>query len=142
MEVPIGKKCISSSPKILGLNEQISAILDEVFRAYGDFIDDENGLSYEGLLRTYDDGAGDVDRDFDALDLDFNNGIGKAPQASEASSCSIKMVSTGSDRWRMPAMFLKRSSSKLLRTSITALYQMHVENTFNILHCSSKRTTV
>lgn len=47
---------------------QIAAILDEVFRTYGEYID-SGGLSLDGLHRTYDDGAGDVDRDFDALGL-------------------------------------------------------------------------
>ncbi|ONK75663.1 uncharacterized protein A4U43_C03F19240 [Asparagus officinalis] len=50
--------------------QQISAILDEVFRTYSEFIVPNGvGLSLDGLLRTYDDGAGDVDRDFDALSL-------------------------------------------------------------------------
>ncbi|MCO5549985.1 hypothetical protein L7F22_003462 [Adiantum nelumboides] len=40
--------------------DSISAILDEVFRIYGDYIDDEKGLTFEGLLQTYDDGAGHV----------------------------------------------------------------------------------
>jgi hypothetical protein len=50
------------------LGTQIAAILDEVFRTYGEYID-SGGLSLDGLRRTYDDGAGDVDRDFDALGL-------------------------------------------------------------------------
>ncbi|XP_073003521.1 uncharacterized TPR repeat-containing protein At2g32450-like [Typha latifolia] len=49
-------------------DDQISSILDEVFRLYHGFIPDaSSGLSLAGLLRTYDDGAGDVDRDFAAL---------------------------------------------------------------------------
>lgn len=57
------------NPRVKFSKEQIEAILDEVFRTYGEFIDGTRGLSFEGLLRTYDDGAGDVDRDFDALGL-------------------------------------------------------------------------
>lgn len=60
---------IAVNPRVKFSKEQIEAILDEVFRTYGDFIDGNRGLSFEGLLRTYDDGAGDVDRDFDALGL-------------------------------------------------------------------------
>ncbi|GMH16688.1 hypothetical protein Nepgr_018529 [Nepenthes gracilis] len=52
-------------------DEQINAIIDEVFRTYDEFIDGDEGLNFDGLLRTYDDGAGDVDRDFEALDLDL-----------------------------------------------------------------------
>ncbi|KAF7141275.1 hypothetical protein RHSIM_Rhsim06G0014000 [Rhododendron simsii] len=37
-------------------DEQIKAILDEVFKAYGEFIDGKKGLTYDGLLRTYDAG--------------------------------------------------------------------------------------
>ncbi|WJX10807.1 hypothetical protein P8452_01486 [Trifolium repens] len=79
------------NPRVKFSDEQINAILDEVFRTYAEFIDGERGLTYEGLLRTYDDGAGDVDRDFDALALDINaDEAGKAPvPASEASSSSI-----------------------------------------------------
>ncbi|KAJ8772520.1 hypothetical protein K2173_027697 [Erythroxylum novogranatense] len=81
---------VAVNPRVKFSDEQINAILDEVFRTYGEFIDGEKGLTYEGLLRTYDDGAGDVDRDFDALDLDLileeNKGV---TMASEASSSSI-----------------------------------------------------
>ncbi|KAL6222576.1 hypothetical protein ACLB2K_005968 [Fragaria x ananassa] len=48
------------------------------------------GLTYEGLLRTYDDGAGDVDRDFDALGVELSlDEVKGASMASEASSSSI-----------------------------------------------------
>lgn len=78
------------NPRVKFSDEQISAILDEVFRTYGEFIDGDKGLTYEGLLRTYDDGAGDVDRDFDALGLDLVADAVKEPvAASEASSSSI-----------------------------------------------------
>lgn len=70
---------IAVNPRVKFSEEQIGAILDEVFRTYSDFIEGEGGLSFEGLLRTYDDGAGDVDRDFDALRLELD-----ATDASEA----------------------------------------------------------
>ncbi|KAJ7979793.1 Calcium-binding tetratricopeptide family protein [Quillaja saponaria] len=82
---------VAVNPRVKFSDEQINAILDEVFRTYGEFIDGEKGLTYEGLLRTYDDGAGDVDRDFDALGLELNlvdDGKGIS-MASEASSSSI-----------------------------------------------------
>jgi tetratricopeptide (TPR) repeat protein len=60
---------IAVNPRVKFSKDQIEAILDEVFRTYGEFIEGQKGLSFEGLLRTYDDGAGDVDRDFDALGL-------------------------------------------------------------------------
>ncbi|XP_010530319.1 PREDICTED: uncharacterized TPR repeat-containing protein At1g05150 [Tarenaya hassleriana] len=77
---------VAVNPRVRFSDEQISAILDEVFRTYGDFIDGDKGLTYDGLLRTYDDGAGDVDRDFDALGLELNVDDTKG---SEASSSSI-----------------------------------------------------
>lgn len=40
----------------------------QVFRTYGEYID-EMGLSLAGLTQTYDDGAGDVNRDFTALGI-------------------------------------------------------------------------
>ena len=48
------------NPSVKFSDAQISAILNE------------KGLTYDGLLRTYDDGAGDgdVDRHFDALRLE------------------------------------------------------------------------
>ncbi|KAI6678247.1 hypothetical protein NL676_039043 [Syzygium grande] len=36
-------------------------------------IDGEKGLTYEGLLRTYDNGTGNVDRDFNVLGLELNS---------------------------------------------------------------------
>ncbi|KAB2082442.1 hypothetical protein ES319_A05G197100v1 [Gossypium barbadense] len=81
---------VAVNPRVKFSDEQINAILDEVFRTYGEFIDGEKGLTYDGLLRTYDDGAGDVDRDFDALGLELNFDENKgASIVSEASSSSI-----------------------------------------------------
>ncbi|CAL1355722.1 unnamed protein product [Linum trigynum] len=84
---------VAVNPRVKFSEEQINAILDEVFRTYGEFIDGDKGLTYEGLLRTYDDGAGDVDRDFDALELELNSddnnnnnnkGISEAAEASSS----------------------------------------------------------
>ncbi|CAI0466502.1 unnamed protein product [Linum tenue] len=84
---------VAVNPRVKFSEEQINAILDEVFRTYGEFIDGDKGLTFEGLLRTYDDGAGDVDRDFDALELelnlddnnnDNNKGISEAAEASSS----------------------------------------------------------
>lgn len=81
---------VAVNPRVKFSDEQINAILDEVFRTYGEFIDGEKGLTYDGLLRTYDDGAGDVDRDFDALGLELNLDENKGVSGvSEASSSSI-----------------------------------------------------
>ncbi|CAA7049543.1 unnamed protein product [Microthlaspi erraticum] len=78
---------VSVNPRVKFIDEQISAILDEVFRTYAEFIDGDKGLTYDGLLRTYDDGAGDVDRDFDALGIEFT--AADETKRSEASSSSI-----------------------------------------------------
>ncbi|XP_010469583.1 PREDICTED: uncharacterized TPR repeat-containing protein At2g32450-like [Camelina sativa] len=82
---------VAVNPRVKFSDEQISAILDEVFRTYAEFIDGDKGLTFDGLLRTYDDGAGDVDRDFDALGIEFNNAdeTTKGGGGSEASSSSI-----------------------------------------------------
>ena len=81
---------VAVNPRVKFSEEQINAILDEVFRTYGDFIQGDKGLTFEGLLRTYDDGAGDVDRDFDALELELNQDDNKGILVtSEASSSSI-----------------------------------------------------
>lgn len=47
-----------------------------MFRTYGEFIIPDKGLSLDGLKRTYDDGAGDVDRDFEALGLELSSIVG------------------------------------------------------------------
>ncbi|XP_062210684.1 uncharacterized TPR repeat-containing protein At2g32450-like [Phragmites australis] len=61
---------VAVNPRVKFSEDQISAILDEVFRTYAEFIlPGGRGLSLPGLLRTYEDGAGDVDRDFLALSL-------------------------------------------------------------------------
>lgn len=63
---------VAVNPRVKFSDQQISAILDEVFKTYAEFISEPSGLSLPGLLRTYDDGAGDVDRDFDALGLQLD----------------------------------------------------------------------
>ncbi|KAJ4878862.1 putative TPR repeat-containing protein [Raphanus sativus] len=79
---------VAVNPRVKFSDEQINAILDEVFRTYAEFIDPNKGLTHEGLLRTYDDGAGDVDRDFEALGLELNEEVTKLSE-EEASSSSI-----------------------------------------------------
>ncbi|XP_042505692.1 uncharacterized TPR repeat-containing protein At1g05150-like [Macadamia integrifolia] len=51
---------VAVNPRVKFSDEQINAILNEVLCTYGEFIDGKKGLTYEGLLRTYDDGAGDA----------------------------------------------------------------------------------
>ncbi|KAL0697322.1 hypothetical protein Bca4012_053444 [Brassica carinata] len=75
---------VAVNPRVKFSDEQINAILDEVFRTYAEFIDPNKGLTYDGLLRTYDDGAGDVDRDFDALGL-AEEEVTKAASSSSSS---------------------------------------------------------
>ncbi|XAR61689.1 hypothetical protein NMG60_11016181 [Bertholletia excelsa] len=84
---------IAVNPRVKFSVEQINAILDEVFKTYGEFIDGEKGLTYEGLLRTYDDGAGDVDRDFDALGLELRpDDAGELVSAEASSSIADERV--------------------------------------------------
>eukprot|EP00250_Pteridium_aquilinum_P019821 c24588_g1_i1 orf=551-3034(+) len=63
---------VAVNPKVDFNDEQIASILDEVFRTYGDYIDGDQGLSFDGLVQTYHDGAGDIDRDFNALGLELD----------------------------------------------------------------------
>ncbi|MCO5567212.1 hypothetical protein L7F22_020901 [Adiantum nelumboides] len=65
----MGALVVAVNPRVRFTEHHVKEILDEVFRTYSDFIDGTAGLSFEGLLRTYEDGAGDVDRDFSALKL-------------------------------------------------------------------------
>lgn len=60
---------VVSVNKLQFSGEQLKACLDKVFETYGEFIDGDKGLTLEGLRRTYDDGAGNVDHDFEALKL-------------------------------------------------------------------------
>ncbi|CAL9059104.1 unnamed protein product [Musa banksii] len=74
---------VAVNPRVKFSDEQISAILDEVFRTYADFIASPHvGLTLAGLLRTYDDGAGDVDRDFDALGLRLSTDAGEGDDSA------------------------------------------------------------
>ncbi|KAL3505356.1 hypothetical protein ACH5RR_035197 [Cinchona calisaya] len=77
---------VAVNPRVKFSDEQINAILDEVFRTYSEFIDGEKGLTFDGLLRTYDDGAGDVDRDFDALGLELKPETAAAGVSEEAAA--------------------------------------------------------
>eukprot|EP00250_Pteridium_aquilinum_P000217 c10241_g3_i1 orf=1-1827(-) len=64
---------VAVNPRVKFSSPQVDAILEEVFRTYQDFIQGPEGLSFDGLLRTYEDGAGDVDRDFEALKLELDD---------------------------------------------------------------------
>ncbi|KAJ6832828.1 putative TPR repeat-containing protein-like [Iris pallida] len=88
---------VAVNPRVKFSSDQISAILDEVFRTYSDFVlPGPAGLSLPGLLRTYDDGAGDVDRDFDALAFSPPAAdLGAAAPAADPSSSSA-IVPSGS----------------------------------------------
>ncbi|KAJ6837405.1 putative TPR repeat-containing protein-like [Iris pallida] len=63
------------NPSVDFTPDQISSIINEVFRSYSDFLlrgspsSPAAGLSLPGLLQTYDNGAGDLDLDFDSLFL-------------------------------------------------------------------------
>ncbi|XP_062216128.1 uncharacterized TPR repeat-containing protein At1g05150-like [Phragmites australis] len=72
---------VAVNPRVKFSEDQISAILDEVFRTYAEFIlPGGRGLSLPGLLRTYDDGAGDVDRDFLALSMPAVDSDASSPE--------------------------------------------------------------
>lgn len=78
---------VAVNPRVKFSDDQISAILDEVFRTYGEFIlPGGRGLSLTGLLRTYDDGAGDVDRDFLALSLPTVDSDDSSPEIAAGDS--------------------------------------------------------
>ncbi|MCO5600435.1 hypothetical protein L7F22_054548 [Adiantum nelumboides] len=83
----MGALVVAVNPRVRFTEHHVKEILDEVFRTYSDFIDGTAGLSFEGLLRTYEDGAGDVDRDFSALKLSLeNNDHDASSKAAVASS--------------------------------------------------------
>ncbi|KAH7414764.1 hypothetical protein KP509_14G010000 [Ceratopteris richardii] len=90
---------VAVNPTVQFSEEQISAILNEVFCTYRDYIEDRKGLSLQGFFKTYEDGAGDVDRDFDALNLEGiketseeedDDGISTLEGTSQASSLPSK----------------------------------------------------
>ncbi|OWM75011.1 uncharacterized TPR repeat-containing protein At1g05150-like [Punica granatum] len=110
---------VAVNPRVKFSDEQINAILDEVFRTYGEYIDGEKGLTYDGLLRTYDDGAGDVDRDFDALGLELN-------LDEDAKNKEIR-VRTGSDEVSSSSIADERAmeSQKKQRTAAWAVSPNH-----------------
>ncbi|KAL7604493.1 hypothetical protein Lser_V15G15836 [Lactuca serriola] len=84
---------VTVNPRVKISDEQINAILNEVFRMYEEFIDKEKDLTYEGLLYRYDNGASTNDRDFDALGLkiktDNDNEDASCPALEEASTSSV-----------------------------------------------------
>ncbi|XP_042499010.1 uncharacterized TPR repeat-containing protein At2g32450-like [Macadamia integrifolia] len=82
----MGALVTAVNPNVKFSSDQIFAILDEVFRSYSDLIENPlAGLSFNGLLRTYDDGAGDVDRDYSAL---FPSSQVMSATQLDAPSCS------------------------------------------------------
>ncbi|RLN18930.1 putative TPR repeat-containing protein [Panicum miliaceum] len=87
---------VAVNPRVKFSEDQISAILDEVFRTYAEFILPEGrGLSLPGLLRTYDDGAGDVDRDFLALSLPAVDSDASSPEIAPGDAAAPSSPPSG-----------------------------------------------
>ncbi|KAJ4966741.1 hypothetical protein NE237_018590 [Protea cynaroides] len=81
----MGALVAAVNPNVNFNSDQISAILDEVFRSFSNFIENPlTGLSFDGLLRTYEDGASDVDRDYSIL---FPSSHIPSPSISDFVSC-------------------------------------------------------
>ncbi len=112
---------IAVNPRVKFSKDQIEAILDEVFRTYGEFIEGQKGLSFEGLLRTYDDGAGDVDRDFDALGLHLASASIAGDGNDELQSAETKTnsrVDLGGSGSRLPTPSIAdETSGKVVKRS-------------------------
>lgn len=85
----MGALVVSVNPRVRFTEHHVKEILDKVFGTYSDFIDGPAGLNFEGLLRTYEDGAGDVDRDFSALNLRLEADDGASGKAAASSSSII-----------------------------------------------------
>ncbi|XP_020080559.1 uncharacterized TPR repeat-containing protein At2g32450-like [Ananas comosus] len=73
------------NPGVVFTADQLCSVLDAVFRSYAGAADADR-LSLAGLLRSYDDGAGDVDRDFAALFPD----LAPSPKPSPSPSPSTR----------------------------------------------------
>ncbi|KAL3514117.1 hypothetical protein ACH5RR_026834 [Cinchona calisaya] len=61
---------VSINPRVKFSNKKLEDIItNDVFGTYHHFVDGERGLIFDGLFRIYDNGAGNVDRDFIILGL-------------------------------------------------------------------------
>ncbi|CAK9236251.1 unnamed protein product [Sphagnum tenellum] len=90
--------------------EGMEAILEQIFSPsyVGEFIEEPKGLSLEGLLRMYDDGAGDLDRDFDALGLHLESTTEDATQEPNNAAAETKVrppttEASGAESWLLAA---------------------------------------
>jgi len=105
------------NPHVKFNKEQIEGILDVIFKTYAEFIQEPEGLSFEGLLRTYDDGAGDLDRDFDALGLNLDSIPEDGTQEPHAAAETTKLrlpptdQAGGSAGSKLPAAFIADGTS-------------------------------
>jgi hypothetical protein len=105
------------NPRVTFNKEQIEVILDVIFKRYAEFIQEPEGLSFEGLLRTYDDGAGDLDRDFDALGLNLDSIPEDGTQEPHAPAETTKLRLPPTDQAggcggsKLPAAFIADGNS-------------------------------
>ncbi|KAK9165271.1 hypothetical protein Scep_000462 [Stephania cephalantha] len=67
-------------------DDQINQITDQIFHKFGDFIDGAKGLTYEGLLRSYQGRVDDLESDFQALALHLNSSSSSSTTSS--ASCT------------------------------------------------------
>nr|GEV35839.1 hypothetical protein [Tanacetum cinerariifolium] len=51
-------------------DEHISVYLEGIFNIYKEFVEEEKGLTFDGMLRMYDDGFNDLEFDYKVLRLD------------------------------------------------------------------------
>ncbi|GJT72535.1 uncharacterized TPR repeat-containing protein-like protein [Tanacetum coccineum] len=61
----------ATNPVIKFSKEHISKSFDMLLQVYGIFFDGEKGITFDRLVRSYDDGFSDLDREFAALRLDL-----------------------------------------------------------------------
>ncbi|KAG0449766.1 hypothetical protein HPP92_027213 [Vanilla planifolia] len=125
---------VAVNPRVRFSDEQISAILDEVFRTYAEFIEQPTGLTLQGLLRTYDDGAGDVDRDFDALSLSFPHPPSpSSPSAASSATSAALAADDPSTSSFVDTSFQARRPSVAPWTSSSPNHGIAFESTWSLL---------
>ncbi|PWA55279.1 Calcium-binding EF-hand [Artemisia annua] len=109
---------VSVNPRVKFSNEQINAILDEVFRTYAEFIEPEKGLTYDGLLRTYDDGAEEASTSSVTTDVHASSSGAKMHRMTAAWAASPNHGIVFDDTWRLVddlEILIKRLKVKQLK---------------------------
>ncbi|PWA52196.1 serine-threonine/tyrosine-protein kinase catalytic domain-containing protein [Artemisia annua] len=102
----------AKTPKKMYSKEETRDLIDRIFHLYNEFIDGNKGLTCDGMLRSYDDGNGDLDSEYSALAVHYR---------PSADNSEVTGLSTREKSMRIFQQFDSNKDGGLNREEFSAL---------------------